>query len=389
MRYSLFLVVFLAMTTHSFARQWDAPDPVAVLIQLADKLSNVQRVSYHYERILSYSSEKYYAAMSGKVWLDFASGDTVLGCRYQVDNDALTDIYNGAEKFTLDKTRKTMRVKSHPVFTDFAAASFFYNSILTLKRAMPNLLQDKNIDKNVKDTVFQHKEYYLVTCWMHKQVIDYLGALKPITQERKTGYKILISKKTGWARRITEINNVNDDYTQTDFTDIEDKPTQPDQNSWYYSTYAPVYKLAADRPLIPLALNTMAPAWQLPVWGTKDSLSLSQLKGHPVMLEFWIRNCGYCLAAVPEINTFSKTYKDLQIVGVNVNDRPADITAFCEVTHPAYPIVHQGQEVAAQYGIDLFPTVVLLDAQGKVIYTGAFNEQRIGALLRSPSPENK
>jgi hypothetical protein len=66
------------------------------------------------------------------------------------------------------------------------------------------------------------------------------------------------------------------------------------------------------------------------------------------------------------------------VLGVNLHDKKEDIDSFYRRNKPDYKTVLEGSNVAEAYGIGFYPVVVLLDKQGKVVYTGGIDEQVLG-----------
>ncbi|QCR21373.1 TlpA disulfide reductase family protein [Pontibacter sp. SGAir0037] len=169
--------------------------------------------------------------------------------------------------------------------------------------------------------------------------------------------------------QIIQGNSVNNDFARSVFNNIITHPENPSELSWYYSSYTPDFALSHKKALEPLARNSVAPDWQLPMFGSSEVMRLSQLKGKVVLLEFWNKNCGYCISAVPKLNALAEKFprKDFIVLGVNLHDRKEDVDSFYQKNRPNYRTVLDGGKVAEEYGIDAYPVVVLIDKQGKVI----------------------
>jgi thiol-disulfide isomerase/thioredoxin len=114
------------------------------------------------------------------------------------------------------------------------------------------------------------------------------------------------------------------------------------------------------------------------------SFVLRRLKGKVVLLEFWIKNCGYCVGAVPELNALAAKYnkQQFQIVGINSHDTKEDIANFYQRTKPVFKTVLDNKRVTTGYGVQAFPTVVLIDQKGVVLYSGDFDAGRIDQLIK-------
>lgn len=341
-----------------------------VLKRMADKLNKIKTLRYQYHREISYPSENYKASTSAGIFIDFSSKDTLLGFRYQINEAGYSNIFNGTEQFNLNGKDKTIRLQQQPSAKSFRSISYFYNSIVTLKRIIPDVLSDETITRELKED----DEYYTVLLSLDKRVFNYLEGFSTITAERVIYYRIFIDKTTLLPHRVIQTNNVNDDLVQTDFSDIETNAPYPPETSWYYSTYAKEYKPKEEKVLQPIAVNSMAPDFTLP--GLEDSVSLSTLKGKAVLLEFWIRNCGYCIAAVPILNNYPN------VIAINVHDTPEDIALFAKNNKAAYKMLYNGKKVAEQYGIDAYPMVVIIDKAGKVAYVGSVDKVAIDTVLK-------
>src|SRR5690606_13809559 len=98
-----------------------------------------------------------------------------------------------------------------------------------------------------------------------------------------------------------------------------------------------------------------------------------------VLLEFWIRNCGYCISAVPKINALIKAYesKGLEVIGINPEDTKQQIGTFYRENKPLYnTLIDINGTVVSKYGVNAFPQVVLIN-KGKIIYSGTLDINKI------------
>lgn len=172
---------------------------------------------------------------------------------------------------------------------------------------------------------------------------------------------------------IFDGNSISKDqyYTKTVFTDIKINPKIPSENSWYsssYTGYAPQKKETRNplvKPGSPL-LN-----WSLPVYSLNASHTLqsAKLKGKPVLLEFWIKNCGYCMLAFPKMKELQKKYgKRVEILSINAYEKKEEVGFFYKREQPAYTMLYNGEKLANSLGIYAYPVVVLTDKNGKITY---------------------
>jgi thiol-disulfide isomerase/thioredoxin len=116
------------------------------------------------------------------------------------------------------------------------------------------------------------------------------------------------------------------------------------------------------------------------------AVDLSQYMGKkPVLLEFWATWCPLCRALEPQLAAAQKKYGDkleVIIVAVGVNQSPRKIKR--HLARHALPgrVVWDGKGAAVRaFSAPGTSYVVLLDAKGRVIYTGAGSDQKVLPVL--------
>lgn len=118
------------------------------------------------------------------------------------------------------------------------------------------------------------------------------------------------------------------------------------------------------------------------------SINSAELRGRPVLVNFWSVTCGVCIRDMPRLSRLQTSMADrgLMVIGVALSsDPPPVIIDLIEEKAPDYAIaldVHG--EVSAAFGdIRATPTTFLIDPAGRIRYTeqGPLNENRIRATL--------
>jgi thiol-disulfide isomerase/thioredoxin len=104
-------------------------------------------------------------------------------------------------------------------------------------------------------------------------------------------------------------------------------------------------------------------------------LSLNDVKGKVVIVDFWATWCGPCLMSIPELVDLQEKYKGkgLVIVGISVDDdkvSKGELVAFKEKMRINYPILRANNKVYEDYfgrtsGFPI-PTLFVIDREGKV-----------------------
>jgi len=115
-----------------------------------------------------------------------------------------------------------------------------------------------------------------------------------------------------------------------------------------------------------------------------EQISLSDLRGKPVIVNFWASWCGPCRLEMPDLQTtFTEQGDALTILGVNLTERDSDldeVAAFINEFDLTFPIVLDTEgEVADLYQVRGQPASVFIDADGVIstVFYGMVNEQFI------------
>lgn len=107
-----------------------------------------------------------------------------------------------------------------------------------------------------------------------------------------------------------------------------------------------------------------APEFELPVLGTDERLSSEQLKGQPLVLNFWASWCVPCREEARTLERSWQKYKGrgLRIVGVNVQDSEADAQAFVEEFGVTFPSVRDTDlKLWTELGVRGLPETFFID----------------------------
>jgi thiol-disulfide isomerase/thioredoxin len=351
--------------------------------KVATKLAKVKALGYTYTREFNYPSEDYLSKSISTGYLDLKAPDGALGFRYQFSDDEYLAIYNGSENFIGIKKKKTMVVTNNPSADRMDSSSSLYNSPLTLRNALPKILADNKILKTISTDA---QGRYLLEFSLHKASISGLGEIRELRSDRTSIYRLTIDPRTFLPIEVLVTNNENKDFTKTTFSDLTERPKQPSDLSWYFSSYANEYKLEqpVDKKLI--EVGKTPPDFVLRQLEPGPEAALEAHKGKVVLLEFWIAHCGFCIAAVPKLNEIVKTFKgpEFAMMSINIHDPAATISGFKDRHKPEYAILVEGESTGDAYGVGSYPAIVLIGKDGKIAYSslGLF-EKDLEAAIKS------
>ncbi len=115
-----------------------------------------------------------------------------------------------------------------------------------------------------------------------------------------------------------------------------------------------------------------------------NPVSLAELKGKTVLLDFWTTWCPPCIADAPTLDKLYSKYagKNLMIIGVSVSEERGVVEKFLK-SHPhSFPVVLTSEnEVPRPYQIGIFPTYIVIAPDG-TLTTAVEGDQGFGELRK-------
>ncbi|MFC2000277.1 TlpA family protein disulfide reductase [Chloroflexota bacterium] len=119
-----------------------------------------------------------------------------------------------------------------------------------------------------------------------------------------------------------------------------------------------------------------------------DTVTLSELRGQPVLVNFWSLTCGDCIVEMPHIQAaFEEKGEEVKFVAVHLGGGTEQIRQFAEQFGLDFIMaVDSGGQSWNRYNIRGFPVTVFVDEQGTVKHRkqGPFrNAEEIISLLDS------
>jgi peroxiredoxin len=126
--------------------------------------------------------------------------------------------------------------------------------------------------------------------------------------------------------------------------------------------------LAPD-PLPDFLRNGATPDFQLPDAAGR-TVSLSQQRGHAVMLNFWATWCPPCVDEVPSLEDLAQRLDgtDMRMLAVSVDDDWDKIRRFFAKGSKMGVLLDTSHEVPKKFGTEKYPETFLIDAAGRVRY---------------------
>ena len=348
-----------------------------VMQRAAEKLASVKVLGYKYKFEFRYPSQQRSLDVTAQAYLDLHPADGTADFKYQFLSDDRLSVYNGSESFIADKKTGKLLVQNKPSF-DKDGSILLMNSPLTLKNALPRLIANTTIQKKLSVTNINGTDRYVIDFALPKAAINTIGQIYESRAEQAAIYRLTIDGGTFLPVEVLRTNDKNDESFKVSFSELTERPANPDDLSWYYSTYSKEYKLEKPENLELIKSGQKAPDLTLSRYGSGSQISLGQRSGKAVLLEFWIVNCGFCIAAVPKLNAIKEKFKDadFELISVNAGDSEKLIDFFTNKNKPEYTILKGDDAAAKSFGVSAYPSFVLIDKNGTVVYSMAGLEEK-------------
>lgn len=101
-----------------------------------------------------------------------------------------------------------------------------------------------------------------------------------------------------------------------------------------------------------------------------NKLSLRQLRGKVVFLNFWATWCVPCRVEMPSMERLYRAYKDkgLVILAINLNESPRVAGEFMRELRLSFPaLLDEDGRVSSLYGVRGLPTTFLIGLSGEIV----------------------
>lgn len=123
-----------------------------------------------------------------------------------------------------------------------------------------------------------------------------------------------------------------------------------------------------------------------------EQVTLSELRGKPVIINFWATWCAPCRDEMPEFQEIIEVYasEELQLLALNREESSEQVAEFfeelsaeegMEFTFPS--LLDSRSDVASLYGVFNMPTTFFVDANGMVtaVHFGELNRDQLDGYL--------
>ena len=139
-----------------------------------------------------------------------------------------------------------------------------------------------------------------------------------------------------------------------------------------------------------LPIGTPAPAAAVETLAGQPVDLARAVAGRPALVEFWATWCPSCKALEPQLAALAAKYGarlQLVTVAVSVNQTPERVRRYVAARRlPGTVVFDRTGAATAAYDAPATSYIVVLDREGRVVYTGQGAEQDLAAAVRKALP---
>ena len=380
------LLVTVALVALCAGAAAQTPDAKSIIRQSRQKCQSVQCGHYEMERRMKYMSDKDTTVERQYCHFKKVPTDTIFGKYFLMGNPDGSDwnsLYTGNELVDFnDGTGTNMPTAEWAnEIIHYRRNYEFYEPLTeqsTFVLMSDELLADSNYTYGMQETTIDGRPCYQV-------VINGPTSDEP---DANFGMKIIRNETTLWIDK--------EDYLQVRYSNAYDIVEGLDTMYQYEECRLLSFEPTVDESLLtlnavpanvklsnyvpyeapkPLRKRSVAPDWALPTL-SGDTLSLSDLRGKVVLIDFFYKSCAPCCAALPALQRLHEKYKDrgFVMVGIDPFDDPDEdaMADFLSKRGISYTVAFADRELAETYHVSGYPTLFFVNRKGKImqVYVG-------------------
>ena len=371
-----------------FSCKREEPDYESVLRKSIEKCRSVQNGYYEMEHYMKYMSKKDTVLQVYQCTFSKLPDDTIFpsAFHYRVfsGNEYVKDVlYTGDDFVTYSVKDSTGEIMSKKLWAkDIQAYSHNYtlypplvdNSVFPLPKDSAFIDNRHLFEFAGEETVNGNRCYHIIMNTVPEN--DSADMLKTLRNERhywinKEDY---IPVQYSIAYDLVMNNDTMYQYEKNVLTKYE-LNNHRDDNELNLNSIPSFVKLEDYKPFKApelLPAGTAAPDWSL-VSLKNETVTLSGLKGKVVLIDFFYKSCYPCLLALPALQELHEKYhaEGLAVIGIDPYDTKEkdDIENFLAKRDVTYTVLLDGKDVAKAYHVSGYPTMYLIDKDGKIIFS--------------------
>jgi thiol-disulfide isomerase/thioredoxin len=321
----------------------------------------LQRTAATYKNLESYEF---------KVVVHFSQGAAV-------SEQHLTESGARGAKYTIDEEdpHGNLRISDGQTVWTLSRASNTYVKVPVTPANLTPISDFENIAQHVAGADIMREERYIAD---GKPVLVYVVAVvrNPWPPDTLPGVQMMmyrIDEETFAVHEVT--THTRNGINQTKIVVYSDaKWNRSVQDADF--TFSPppsaqvVSSISASSAQVASLIGAQAPDFTLEDANGK-SVSLRDFRGKVVIVDFWASWCGPCRAQMPYLQDLHQKLADkgLVVLGLDIGEDSETVTEFARQGAYTFTLLLGGEpDVDTSYYVGAFPTTLVIDRQGKIIY---------------------
>ncbi len=341
------------------------------------QIKSLQRVEYAVKRVYDYPDEQYHVERVGRLYQDYTPTESKARLRYLLDDNEWLSVYNGTDSFSCNKKSKLLQLNKSVAEESIISSGGLQHSLYMLREGLGPLAESQSVACCFLPS--DDENLVVVDIKLTKCELDGFGRVKSASYDPHLEFTF--DRKSLLPTRIIQRFPKEGTITNT-YSNFKLNPPSLKASDYFYSNYLKTYALETPKNLKPLAVGAPAPDWTLKRAGGPGNLSLQELRGKYVVLDFFIVYCGPCIESVPKLNKWQKEYPSVAFVSINMGDTRELVKNFIQRNKLQLPTVLATRKLSDAYGVAGFPRLFLLDPEGKVVSNGSEGSESLEKLLR-------
>jgi len=385
MRPHILFSIILSMFCLSTSGQ-DADHAKQILITSLEACQQVKNGYYEMEHHMKYMSGPDTSTKVYKCYFEKLPEDTLFAAAFHYETPyegkySTHIMYTGAELVRYSMKDSTGNIMSNSIWADEIQAikhNFTFYDPLFRKKSYPlpneeTLQNEKNLieylgETNIRDIPCYHIRINFDVDQWDEEILKTIKAENHYWIRKSDYIPIQYSVAYDMVMNNDTMSQYQRDVLTTyELNHLNQEPQLTIQSIPYY-VYIEDHQ-PYERPEL-LADGTEAPEWSL-LDLEDNTVSLADLKGKLVLVDFFYKSCYPCMLALPKLQELHERYKNqgLVILGVNPYDTKEkdDIHNFLAKRGITFPVLLGANEVSKQYHVSGYPTTYLIDKDGTII----------------------
>jgi len=112
-----------------------------------------------------------------------------------------------------------------------------------------------------------------------------------------------------------------------------------------------------------------APGFSLRTMDGTATLTLGQLRGQVVVVDFWASWCVPCKRSLPQLAAMEANHPGLRVIAINIDDERQKAVEFLRKNRiKLIALYDEKKDVVTTYDVPLMPSALIIDRKGVVRY---------------------